>query len=46
MAQWGAEVLTCIRRTGMVLTLNDRGSQGLGGYFGESMARRESHYGK
>ena len=32
--------------TGIVLTLNDRGSQGLGCYLGESMATRESHYGK
>ncbi len=30
----------------VVLTLDDRGSQGLGGYLGESMATKESHYGK
>jgi hypothetical protein len=35
-----------IRRTGIVATLNDRRSEGLGGYLGEGMATRESHYGK
>lgn len=28
------------------LTLGDRGSRGLGGYLGESMATRGSHYGR